>query len=138
MFSTRPIPNSCFGAIVEFSQSNLELALESVETKPDALLTALITANGLLVLPKLEAITERPQLLVRLSRLFGTQVENYHHTLSTRNLVHPTVPQILVLANQPPSNRQPPKRPEPGLTVDGELPVPVSYTHLTLPTILLV
>ena len=123
IFSTRPIPNSCFGSIIEFSQSNLELAIESVETNPDALLAALIAANGLLVLPKLEAITERPQLLVRLSRLFGTQVENYHHTLSTRNLVHPTVPQILVLSHQPPSSRQPPTRPEPALTVDGKLPV---------------
>ena len=122
-FSTRRIPDSCFGSIIEFNQPNLELALKSLETKPDALLTALIAAKGLLVLPKLGAITEQPELLLRLSRLFGTEVENYHHTLSTRNLVHPTVPQILVLANQPPSNRQPPKRPEPALTVNGELPV---------------
>ena len=123
IFSTRRISDSCFGSIIEFKQPNLELALESVETKPNALLAALIAAKGLLVLPKLEAITERPELLLRLSRLFGTKVENYHHTLSTRNLVHPTVPQILVLSNQPPSSRQPPKRPEPALTVDGKLPV---------------
>ena len=113
IFSTRRIPDSCFGSIIEFNQPNLELALKSLETKPDSLLSALIAAKGLLVLPKVGAITEQPELLLRLSRLFGTEVENYHHTLSTRNLVHPTVPQILVLANQPPSNRQPPKRPEP-------------------------
>ena len=80
IFSTRRIPDSCFGSIIEFDQLNLEFALESLETKPDSLLSALIAANGLLVLPKLGAITEQPELLLRLSRMFGTEVENYHHT----------------------------------------------------------
>ena len=80
IFSTRRIPDSCFGSIIEFNQPNLERVLKSLDTKPDARLTALIAAKGLLVLPKLEAITEQPELLLRLSRLFGTEVENYHHT----------------------------------------------------------
>lgn len=122
-FSVRPTPDSCFGTIIAFGQSDLEKVLDSLEARADLLLSALIAANGLLVLPGLGAITEQPELLLRLSRLFGTEIEDYRHTLSTRNLVHPAVPQILVLANQPPSNRQPPTQPEPALTENGELPV---------------
>ena len=122
-FSVRPIPDSCFGAIIEFREPDLEKSLDALEETPDLFLSALIDANGLFVLPGLGAITQQPELLLRLSRLFGPEVEDYRHTLSTRNLVHSEVPQILVLANQPPSNRQPPKQPEPPLTEDGELPV---------------
>ena len=122
-FSTRCIPGSSFGAIVEFPQRPLATVLTALEGQPDALLGALLESKGLLVLPKLAEIAIRPELLVRLSKLFGPEVENYHHTLSTKNLVHPEIPQILVLANQPPSNRQPPPQPEPELTEDGQLPV---------------
>ena len=122
-FSVRPIPDSCFGEIITFREPDLKKALDALEATPDLLLSALIGANGLLVLPGLAAITQQPELLLRLSRLFGPEVEDYRHTLSTRNLVHSEVPQILVLANQPPSNRQPPKQPEPPLTEEGELPV---------------
>ena len=123
LFRTRCIPECCFGSIVEFTQPSLEAALNSLERRPEALLGALLESRGLLIVPKLVEITTRPELLVRLSRLFGPEVENYHHTLSTKNLVHPEVPEILVLANQPPSNRQPPPPPEPMLTTDGQLPV---------------
>ncbi len=121
--SARSLPDSCFGEIITFREPDLEKALDALEEAPDLLLSALIGANGLLVLPGLAAITQQPELLLRLSRLFGPEVEDYRQTLSTRNLVHPEVPQILVLANQPPSNRQPPKQPEPPLTEGGELPV---------------
>ena len=119
----RPIPDSCFGAMIEFREPDLEKSLDALEETPDLFLSALVGANGLFVLPGLGAITQQPELLLRLSRLFGPEVEDYRHTLSTRNLVHSEVPQILVLANQPPRNRQPPKQPEPPLTEDGELPV---------------
>ena len=109
--------------MIEFREPDLEKSLDALEETPDLFLSALIDANGLFVLPELGAITQQPELLLRLSRLFGPEVEDYRHTLSTRNLVHSEVPQILVLANQPPSNRQPPKQPEPPLTEDGELPV---------------
>ena len=109
--------------MIEFREPDLEKSLDALEETPDLFLSALVGANGLFVLPGLGAITQQPELLLRLSRLFGPEVEDYRHTLSTRNLVHSEVPQILVLANQPPSNRQPPKQPEPPLTEDGELPV---------------
>jgi len=78
---------------------------------------------GLLLIPGLHAMTEAPELLVRLSRLFGTEVEDYRHTLTARNMVHPTVPEIFVVSNIPPVSRQPPRRPDPPLTADGRLPV---------------
>ena len=122
-FTLRPLADSSFGAIVDFENPDLTETVTALEADPDALLDALIVSQGLLVLPKVEAITNDPHLLLRLSRLFGPQVEDYRHTLSTGNLVHREVPQILVLANQPPSNRQPPPRPDPPLSPDGKLPV---------------
>ena len=122
-FSTRRIANSLFGAVIDFNQADLETTLNTLEDQPASLVSALLDAKGLLVLPGLKAIGQQPELLLRLSRLFGPEVENYHHTLSTRNLVHAKTPEILVLANVPPSNRQPPPPPEPRLSEDGQLPV---------------
>gem|GEM_PF-183803 len=122
-FTLEPITGASFGARIKFSDPDLTVAVTALEARPAQLEQALITAGGLLLLPGLTKIASNPELLLRLSRLFGPEVEDYRHTLSTRNLVHPDVPEILVLSNQPPSNRQPPARPDPPLTADGELPV---------------
>ena len=53
-------------------------------------------------------MAEAPDLLLRLSRLFGPEVENYRTTGMAPNMVHPTVPEILVVSNTPPVDRQPP------------------------------
>ena len=37
-------------------------------------------------------------------------------------MVHETVPEIFLVSNLPPVNRMPPRRPEPPLTEQGELP----------------
>ena len=84
---------------------------------------ALERAGGLLLLPALHAIARQPEVLVRLSRLFGSEVENYRRTLSEAHMVHPLADEIYVLGNRPPSNRQPPARPDPPLGEDGRLPV---------------
>jgi taurine dioxygenase len=63
-----------------------------------------------------------PGLLVRLSRIFGPEVENYRQTLTPLNMVHETVPEIFIVSNIPPVSRMPPRRPDPPLTEDGKLP----------------
>ena len=68
-------------------------------------------------------ITENPTLLVRLSRLFGTEVENYHETLTPHRLIHDNVAEILVVSNLPPMNFEVPVLPNPQLALDGSLPV---------------
>ena len=83
----------------------------------------LASSSGLLLLPGMDGMASDPELLVRLSRVFGTEVENYRHTLTPiRNMVHETVPEIFIVSNVPPVNRQPPRRPDPPLTADGALP----------------
>ncbi len=70
----------------------------------------------------LHGVSDDPELLVRLSRLFGDEVEDYRETLSATNLIHEQTPEIFVVSNLPPANRQPPPRPEPPLNADGGLP----------------
>ncbi|MGE0715446.1 MAG: TauD/TfdA dioxygenase family protein [Alphaproteobacteria bacterium] len=97
--------------------------IEAAEAEPEALPAALDRCHGLLVLRGMTGISQDPGLIVRLSRLFGAEVENYHHTLTARNRVHETVPEILLVTNLPPGGREPPARPVPPLTDDGKLPL---------------
>ena len=53
----------------------------------------------------MEEIADDPELLVRLSRVFGTEVEDYRHTLTPLNMVHETVPEIFIVSNMPPVSR---------------------------------
>lgn len=112
-----PFPGARFGATVRLAGVDEALA------NPDSLPKALAEANGLLLLPGLGEITAEPEKLVRLSRLFGSEIEDYRYLLTGKNMVHPTVPEIFLVSNMPPVNRPPPKRPEPPLTADGKFPV---------------
>jgi taurine dioxygenase len=97
--------------------------VDAAERDPDALPRILADCGGLLLLPNMGAMAENPELLLRLSLIFGPEVENYRHTLTPLNMVHETVPEIFLVSNTPPAARLPPARPEPPLTADGKLPV---------------
>jgi taurine dioxygenase len=96
--------------------------VEAAESDPEALPQALAASRGLLLLQDMEAMADDPELLVRLSRIFGAEVENYRQNLTPLNMVHETVPEIFIVSNVPPASRQPPRRPDPPLTEDGALP----------------
>jgi taurine dioxygenase len=96
--------------------------VRAAETEPEALPEMLARSGGLLLLQGMDAMAEAPALLVRLSRIFGPEVEDYRDNLTPLNMVHPEVPEIFVVSNTPPVARQPPKRPDPPLTADGKLP----------------
>ena len=117
------ITESGFGGRLSFPGLDGRQSVAALESEPRLLTKALAKARGLVVMPCMDAITVDPALLVRLSHLCGPIVENYRETLTTPNLIHPEVPEILVLANITPSNRQPPARPNPPLTENGDLPV---------------
>nr|MCH9670159.1 TauD/TfdA family dioxygenase [Gammaproteobacteria bacterium] len=68
-------------------------------------------------------LVQNPGGLVKLSELFGEEVEDYRQTLMPAAEVHPTHPEIFLVANAPPMNRQPPPKPTPERTPDGSLPV---------------
>lgn len=116
----KPLPGACFGATVR-------LARPLSEEMPDGLPQALADAGGLLLLPGMDAITRDPQLLVKMSYLFGPEVEDYRNLLTRVSMAHETVPEIFMVTNMVPNYRQPPARPEPPLTAEGKFPV--QYPH---------
>jgi taurine dioxygenase len=117
---TKPLPGASFGATVR-------LARPLSQGVPDGLPAVLASANGLMLIPGLQEIADKPELLVALSRAFGSEVEDYRYTLTSRSSVHTTMPEIFLVSNMAPVNRKPPRRPDPPTTADGTLPV--QYPH---------
>ena len=120
----RPLPGAEFGGTVRLAggESDARALIEAAEAASSALPDALAQCSGLLLLAGMQAIAEDATLLVRLSRQFGSEVEDYRQTLTRSNMVHETVPEIFVVSNIPSVGRQPPL-PDPPFTADGKLPV---------------
>jgi taurine dioxygenase len=128
---TRPLPGASFGGMARLISGGLAAdaykVVAAAEAAPEALPQALADCGGLLLLQGMHAITQEPDLLLRLSALFGPEVEDYTKTITSRTSVHESVPEILVVSNIPPVSRKPPPLPEPPLTPDDRLPV--QYPH---------
>jgi taurine dioxygenase len=119
-----PLPGANFGGCVHLSDdAGAQAMIRAAEGQPDALPRALAESGGLLLLQGMQQMANEPTLLVRLSRIFGTEVEDYRANLTPTNMVHPTVPEIFIVSNAPPVSFMPPKRPDPPLTEDGRLPL---------------
>lgn len=127
LFDILSLPGAAFGRLIPVDDA--ETFVAAVEAGPEALPAALCEAHGLLVLKGLGAISDDPGLLLRLSRPFGREVENYRETTNMTHLVHPEVPQIYVISNLPPMCRVPPAPPSPPRLADGGLPV--RFPHRT-------
>jgi taurine dioxygenase len=126
----RPLPAANFGGRLKpIGMSSAQAVVAAAERDPQLLTKALAQSEGLLLIQGLDAIAGEPDLLLRLSRLFGPEVENYRKNLTPPHLWHATVPEILVLSNMPPMSRMPPARPDPPLTADGKLPT--QFPHRT-------
>lgn len=118
----RHLTEKGFGAALRVP-AGAEAVIAAAERDPGALPGLLAEAHGLLLLPGLGDMAREPELLLRLSRIFGAEVESYRETGMPLNLVHPTVPEIFVVSNTPPASKAPPRLPDPPLTADGKLPV---------------
>ena len=116
-----PLPGVRFGGLLR-PAVDARAFVAAAEAVPDALPQALADCGGLLLIQGMGAMAGDPDLLLRLSRVFGPEVENYRHTLTPLNMVHPTVPEIFIVSNTPPVGRAPPPLPEPPLTADGKFP----------------
>lgn len=116
----KPLHGAAFGATVR-------LARPLSQGMPQGLPAVLADAGGLLLIPDLQEIAGKPELLVDLSREFGPEVEDYRYTLTSSSSVHASVPEIFMVSNIAPVNRAPPQRPDPPLTIEGRLPV--QYPH---------
>jgi taurine dioxygenase len=119
----RPLPGATFGGrLIPTVTGGARPFIEAAERAPESLPTALADCQGLMLIQGMDAMADRPELLLRFSRLFGPEVENYRENLTPLNQVHQTVPEIFLVSNIPPSNRPPPAMPSPPLTADGKLP----------------
>lgn len=124
--SQAPLTGSSFGATVRLGNDVRE-TVAAAESEPSALVAALAEAKGLLLIQGMNGIADEPDLLIRLSRVFGPEVEDYRHTLTDLKSVHVSVPEILLVSNMAPVGKAPPKRPDPPLAADGL--IPVQYPH---------
>ena len=79
LFDIQPLPSATFGIEIRFNQ-NIDQTITQLEQDPNCLLEAYYDAHGLAVIKNLHKITHDPSLLVRLSYLFGPEVENYRET----------------------------------------------------------
>jgi len=118
-----PLPQARFGGKVAPTMGGGAAGVvRAAEADPAVLPGLLARCGGLLLIPGMDAMAAAPELLVRFSRIFGPEVEDYRDNLTPLNMVHPEVPEIFIVSNTPPVGRAPPKRPEPPFTADGKLP----------------
>ena len=124
---TCPLKPAAFGASVECRQTKSSTIIAALEGDPSFLPDLLNSSGGLVVLKGLHSLRDDPASLVRISRLLGPEVENYHETLTAERFFHDTVPEVLVLSNRAPCNHFPPPPPDPALTAAGALPIQFSH-----------
>ena len=130
-----PLSEAFFGAVMRFpALSGAREAVAALEDAPETLGAAVCEHGGLLLLPEMDDISDEPELLLRLSKLLGPEVEDYRNSyafVNRRNLFdfHDTVPEIIQITNMPPIGTQPSPLPDPPLTEDGR--IPVRHPHRT-------
>ncbi len=119
----RALDTADFGVLVEIEATPPAMAIDTFASAPEQVRSRFNDAGGLMVVRGLDALAHTPEQLVRISELFGPEVENYRSTLTSARFFHDDVPEIIVLSNRPPCNHPPPPPPDPALTETGALPV---------------
>jgi len=121
--------NQGFGGVLEFESGDLDAVLGGFARHADSILARFYDARGLMVVKGMQAITTRPRALVELSRYFGTEVEDYHQTLTSPRFFHDSVNEILILSNAEPCNHPPPPKPAPadGARLPTRFPAQVNW-----------
>src|SRR5688572_26139331 len=101
----RPLAGASFGGLARLvGGGDAGAVVAAAEAEPQALPRALAASQGLLLLKGLDAIAGDASLLLRLSQLFGPEIEDYRSNLTPLHMVHPDVPEILIVSNAPPVN----------------------------------
>ena len=99
-----------FGIRFEFASGDVDKLLAICSANADVILSRFYAARGLMLIQGVHCMFEYPQALVELSRLFGSEVENYHQTLTSPRFFHDSEEEILILSNEPPCNHRPPPK----------------------------
>lgn len=117
----RSLEPASFGVIADFGGLTPAAAARAFIEAGEEIRGRFYEAGGLMVARGLKSLERAPELLVRISEVFGPEVENYHETLTAPRFFHDSVPEILVLSNLPPCNHPPPAKP--AAQAAGRLPV---------------
>ena len=128
-YELAPLPDARFGAVMRFpAPAGAREAVAALEAAPETLGAEICARGGLLLIPGMHGISDAPELLLRLSKLLGPEVEDYRNSYAFVNRrmlfdYHDAVPEIIQITNMPPIGTQPFPRPDPPLTEDGRIPV---------------
>ena len=133
-YEVTPLSDACFGAAMQFPALSGAEAVAALEAEPEALGAEICARGGFLLIAQMHQISDEPELLLRLSRLLGPEVEDYRNSyafVNRRNLFnfHDAAPEIIQITNMPPIGTQPSPLPDPPLTEDGR--IPVRHPHRT-------
>ena len=118
-----PLEASPFGVLAEIEADDVDQAVAHFLTSAEEITGALNAAGGLMVVRGLAGLRDAPRDLVKISKVFGPDVENYRETLTAERFFHDEVPEVLVLSNLAPCNHPPPPRPDPPVDHRGRFPV---------------
>ncbi len=108
--SFRPLSDATFGVLAEVGGGQPETAADRFVAAGETVLNRFYDAGGLMVVRGLDGMANEPDQLVRVSALFGDEVENYRFTLTDPRYFHDMVPEVMVLSNLAPCNHPPPRR----------------------------
>ena len=120
-FEVTNLPGATFGGLMTAPTDAADI-VSAAEASPATLLSLMNQFNGFLLIKRMNRLEDNPELLLRLSRIFGTEVESYHETRMARHNVHPEIPEIFMVSNIPPADQMPPPLPHPPRNADGSLP----------------
>ena len=87
-FDVTALPGATFGGLVT-APINAADIVSAAEASPAALPGLLNQFNGFLLVKGMDGLEAKPELLLRLSQIFGTEVESYHETRMAQHNVHP-------------------------------------------------
>jgi taurine dioxygenase len=127
----KALPGAEFGVEL-IPNVSAQALVTQFEHDPKPLLDAFYEAHGLMVIKAMHDISDDPSLLVRLSQLFGLEVEKFHRNLTPERLIHSQLPEavtshcrdsIFVVSDLPPMSFPVPDQPDPPTMPDGQLPM---------------
>ena len=110
-FNVTALSGATFGGLVT-APTNYADIVAAAEASPATLPGFLNQFNGFLLIKGMDGFESEPELLLRLSQIFGPEVESYHETRMAQQNVHPEIPEILMVSNIPPADRMPPPQPD--------------------------
>ena len=86
--SVTALPGATFGGILTAPINAADIVL-AAEASPAILPGFLSQFNGFLLIKGMERIEAKPEFLLRLSQIFGSEVESYHETrMPKQNVPH--------------------------------------------------